>query len=291
MAIDHRYPDIIKKRIFIVGCPRSGTTLLQGVLASHPEVYSLPETFFFAKAISRNWVKNKFIHPSLKVRNHLRSMLQVMNRQDLKGVGKVGFFQSDYHSPFLRVMDQLTLDSGGTVWVEKTPMHLYFIEEIQKLIPDAVFIHIVRNGMDVVPSLVKATQENHKKWASVMGWRRLSGWKGYSIEEAIQRWNTDFSISQKYQRIPGHLIVKYEELILNPEAVSKSLCEELEIEFNPEMLDASSSYENIVSSFESWKINNRRKIGFREPRPGDYVSEEDRKKIEVGILKYELNCG
>ena len=48
-------------RVFIVGCPRSGTTLLQAMLASHETVYSFPETHFFKKypgevlAISTFW--------------------------------------------------------------------------------------------------------------------------------------------------------------------------------------------------------------------------------------------
>ena len=38
---------MIEKRVFLVGCPRSGTTLLQSMLHAHPSIYSLPETKFF----------------------------------------------------------------------------------------------------------------------------------------------------------------------------------------------------------------------------------------------------
>ena len=37
-------------RAFLIGCPRSGTTLLQSLLFSHPDVISFPETFFFVHA-------------------------------------------------------------------------------------------------------------------------------------------------------------------------------------------------------------------------------------------------
>ncbi len=44
------------QRIFIVGCPRSGTTLLQSVLAAHHDVFSLPETAFFCSVRPSRWV-------------------------------------------------------------------------------------------------------------------------------------------------------------------------------------------------------------------------------------------
>ena len=43
----------IKDRIFIVGCPRSGTTLLQSLLAAHPQIHSFPETHFFPNTIEK----------------------------------------------------------------------------------------------------------------------------------------------------------------------------------------------------------------------------------------------
>ena len=50
-----------KKAVFIIGSARSGTTLLQSMLASHPEVYSFPETHFFRGTIPKfsflRWLK------------------------------------------------------------------------------------------------------------------------------------------------------------------------------------------------------------------------------------------
>ena len=50
-----------KQRIFLVGCPRSGTTLLQSLLAAHPDITSFPESHFFRHLIdNRRWLHRTF---------------------------------------------------------------------------------------------------------------------------------------------------------------------------------------------------------------------------------------
>ena len=91
------------KKIFIVGSPRSGTTLLQGMLAAHTDVFSLPETFFFAKVLPRSFLKRKCLWPAIKVRRHWLKTLSELGRDDLRDIGEIGFFQSDYHNLFTEV--------------------------------------------------------------------------------------------------------------------------------------------------------------------------------------------
>lgn len=254
------YRPAIKKRIFIVGCPRSGTTLLQGMLAAHPDVYSLPETYFFSRAlVSKNPFKNYMLWPAIKVRKHFENIVREAGGESLCNVYNIGIFQSDYYRPFVDFMDDITMENKKNIWVEKTPMHLYCVSEIQKRIPDACIIHMVRNGLDVVDSLVRATQDNPQQWARFGGWRRKF-WKGFSVDDAIKIWNHDFNITKSRLAISKDILVKYEDLISDPFSSLLNLCQELDITYSDRMIHSDKSFGSIVREDEIWKINNKNRV-------------------------------
>lgn len=276
------------KKVFIVGCPRSGTTLLQGILSSNPTIYSLPETFFFAKVLSRNFIKRHLMWPALKVRSQLSQTVIDLNRPDLLSIAKIGLFQRDYHVPFLKVMDRLTQDDNKTVWVEKTPMHLYCVDEIQERIPDALIIHLVRNGKDVVASLVNATTKNPAKWAKFGKGKKWKNWKGFTYQEAALRWNKDYQITKSKLHSPNNVMIKYEDIITNPFNISNYLCSLIDIPFHTNMTNPSASFNQIVNADEPWKQNNSNAIGARENLYDKMFTAEEKEEIESILLPYEI---
>lgn len=275
------------KRVFIVGSPRAGTTLLQGLLAAHPEVYSLPETHFFARTLSRNPLRRYLLWPALKVRRRLFETVREQGRSDLLPLAKIGVFQRDYHTPFVRVMDQMARDAGKTVWVEKTPMHLHCLSEIQKRIPDAEIIHITRQGRDVVTSLVKATNARPDHWTSFGGMRWL-GWHGFSVEDAVKRWNKDFQITMEQLGKPRNTVIKFEDVVARPDAVARQLCTLLGLDYQQEMTNPAISYRTIVRTQESWKANNARAIGDRKYRSKQPLDESVERYIENRLISYDV---
>lgn len=104
------------KMIFIVGMPRSGTTLLQQILSSHSKISSIGEVRYFEHAFSSIIGKNK-IHTQDDMRRIRESYLQqVRSRRP--------------ETKFL---------------IDKTPQNFMYVEFIQKVFPDAVIIHLHRN--------------------------------------------------------------------------------------------------------------------------------------------------
>ena len=275
------------KRVFIVGCPRSGTTLLQGMLAGHSEVYTLPETFFFARALPRNALKKRLSWPAIRVRKHFRTTVAELGRPDLLEMANIGFIQRDYHAPFVQVLDQIAKDCDKNVWVEKTPMHLYNVDEIQACIPDALIIHLVRNGLDVVASLVDATTSAPEQWAK-FGGRRWKNWKGFTIEAAVARWNKDINITRSRIGAPKNMLIKYEDLIDEPEAQLRHICGVLELEFEKRMMAPGSTYHQIVRSDEPWKVNNLGEIGQRESKADKIFTETETAMIKKNLVHYEF---
>ncbi len=206
------------KRIFLVGAPRSGTTILQSLLAAHPEIISFPESKFFHYLLYEPFVAN------------LSSRL-------------TSFFRDEIHRPelfndfddsqtvetktrwFVGVLDSLSMEQNKSIWLEKTPEHIYFIEDIQRLIPDAKFIHILRNGMDTIASMYESTRIYNDLWGGV-----------WDLEHCIERWEYAVLTSHKYVNNSNHIFVKYEELIDNKSVVLADICNFIGIEYHAAML-------------------------------------------------------
>ncbi len=152
--------------VFIVGCARSGTTLLYHMLqSSGPFVRYSWETHLFNRIAPRfgslakrknrerllaSWMESKFFGRSGVDTAEVR-------RRVLAECANVG--------DFLRIiMETLARTQGVERWAEKTPDHVLHMHEIKRTLPNAIFIHIIRDGRDVALSM-----ERHK-WARPFFW-------------------------------------------------------------------------------------------------------------------------
>lgn len=255
------------KQIFVVGCPRSGTTLLQSLLAAHPEITSFPETQFFLHLWGEDLART------------LTERLRVFFSEDLKRPEFLETMQSqqsvaDRVAWFTSFLDELAAENSNNIWLEKTPQHLFFIEDILRYLPEARFIHITRQPLDAIASLYLATrmpsQQNH-------------GWGGpWTLERCATMWKQSDRATKVYTNNPQHLIVSYEQLTENPEQVLLECCGFICIEYSDLMLadyksealrlslglpwhngidrdivPAKSNYQNIFQSWEIDYINHR----------------------------------
>ena len=117
--------------VFVIGSPRSGTTLLRLILDSHPRISCGEETHFLRDleaVVGRNWeLVATYGLPREWWIEHIRELYEAFQAEVLARSGKVR-------------------------WAEKDPtytLHLPFIEE---LFPDALYLHLLRDGYDVVAS-------------------------------------------------------------------------------------------------------------------------------------------
>ena len=112
----------IKHRIFLVGCPRSGTTMLQTVLAAHPEVQSFPETRLFRSVVSQQPVFKGFgLAP-----HHAFGRLSEIYAELKLNPGKLRrrFTVAGYAGDLFARLDETAMAAGKRCWLEKTPDHL-----------------------------------------------------------------------------------------------------------------------------------------------------------------------
>jgi hypothetical protein len=242
------------RRTFVVGCPRSGTTVTQAMLARHPDVYSLPETGFFIDLHARvqsRWgdrdakpQSQRLVHRMGFARHRARRALARLQKQLGESshpwpgpIRSVGCARS-----FIRTLDRVAAHAGRSMWLEKTPYHLLYIPEIQQDVPDARFVHVIRPGIDVMASLIDANIRFTENTAFLGD---LGHW--------MQRWNRAMDIHRSYLGKPGHHVLALEDLVRDPQAEWNRLCRFLDLQ--PQTLMPQACDQPIADlQSEPWKL-------------------------------------
>lgn len=191
--------------IIIYGAPRSGTTYLTCILNEHPEVFVSIETRVFAWA-----------HYSLNVLTHNDQFLSQQREQ----------FVQYLHTVYPRLIRDFyrMLRPQACYWGDKNPLYAEptnrgCLEAILALFPGAHFIHIIRDGRDVVSSVIRRR------------WRKFEG--------AHQWWKDHVDIGSAFGRsIPPdqYFELRYEDLVRDDGAVACKLFDFLGIEVHPRVL-------------------------------------------------------
>ena len=233
----------IKHRVFIVGCPRSGTTLLQSLMTAHPEIVSFPESYFF-QSLRGPWPWGSWLGiASPKARIRFDDLLREIDREMGDYLPQKSIFQSQYSSAFIEVLDTITQQQGKSIWLEKTPQHMLYIDLIEQQVENPQFVHIQRNGEDVVASLYDwALKYPDRSWSHLR-----------DIDRAIDLWTKYAEVSQTHLHKPNHMLVSYEELASDPRLSLIEICKFLNIDFDEAMLQHSSASKQVVTDNEPWK--------------------------------------
>ncbi len=206
------------KRIFLVGAPRSGTTLLQSLLAAHPEIISFPESKFFQYLLYNKFVKKFPARLSAFFKDEINRPEFLENFDNSQSTDvKVSWF--------VGVLDSLAAEKQKSIWLEKTPEHLYFIKDIERFLPDAKFIYIWRNPMDTIASLHEVTRKSPELWGD-----------GWDLNHCIKRWQEGVLTSYSHVHNSNHKLVKYENLLENKTKFIAEICDFLEIEYDSKIL-------------------------------------------------------
>lgn len=263
------------QRVFLVGCARSGTTLLQSVLASHPAVASYPESHFFRRLMpSERWRWWAGL-PSPRARPQLEKFLvELAHPSAPRALPRTLILRRQYVSFFLGLLDRLTREEEKAIWIEKTPSHLWHLDQIERHVPGAKFIHILRNGADVVASLYEVTQRYPHDWGG-----------SRPLDECIDRWIKDASISRRYAGRENHFLVRYEALVDDPPRVLGELCSFLGIAYRSEMVgDRRRVVERVVLDSEPWKGNTRASIRRQPTRKFEELFTEEEQRYVLTRL-------
>ncbi len=211
---------------FVVGVGRSGTTLLRLMLDAHSELAVPPETHFFG-SLRAAAGKLRF-GPAEAVEaiaddEHRRWNDFGMARDELRGCFEAipRFNLADA----LRTFYELYAEKQGKArWGDKTPDYLKRMRQIKGVLPEARFIHVIRDGRDVTLSTNKRiTERGHRD--------------PMSPARAAKRWQRKILRARADgPELGEYLEVRYEDLITDTEATLRRVCEFAQLEFEPGML-------------------------------------------------------
>ena len=211
---------------FLVGCPRSGTTLLQSLLFAHEGVVSFPETFFFVKVLptTGRW-RRRFGLPSPEAPVAV-TQLDALGVAADPSPSRLDFLTvRGYAGHFVRRMDRSAREAGASVWVEKTPRHARHVKGIERRVPDARFIHMIRSGEAVCASLRDVGDSEPELWGTS------------SALELVEIWRRYLHYSLAWIGRENHVFVSYERLVEDPEQVMAKLCRFLDLADDPGALE------------------------------------------------------
>lgn len=171
--------------VFIVGAPRSGTTWLQRLLATHPRIRTGQESKLF------RW----YIGPQLRM--WIMETEREQNPTTANGRGGTGlscYFREDEFLSLLRgylyslLQPMIGSLQEGELFVEKTPSHALCVPEIKRLLPESRIVHMLRDPRDVVASLLAVSRTWGAAWAPNRAFEAAALWADHvaSVRKAAR---------------------------------------------------------------------------------------------------------
>lgn len=210
------------KPIFIVGMPRSGTSLVEKILSTHNKVHGAGELDYFFKLGTNNFLTEKT--------GFLFAPLNTYSKQQLENVGH----------EYLKQIEQLCKDS--TYITDKLPFNMLLIGLIKIALPNAKIIHCVREPKDNCLSIFKKnfTTDNYRF--------------AYNLKTLGQFHNLYRLLMRHWHDVfPGSIYdVHYESLVNNPETEIKKLISACDLDWQSECLrfDKSKSIVTTASAVQ-----------------------------------------
>jgi septation ring formation regulator EzrA len=209
----------------VVGAPRSGTTLLRFMLDAHPDLAIPPETSFLVEGAQ--WSRE----PGMTAERFVEALTHfppeapnwadfAMSADDLLAEIRAlpRFDVAEAFRCFYRLYARRL---GKARWGEKTPGYGMQLDQLATLLPEARFVHLIRDGRDVA-----------------LSWRQV--WFAPSQEMRVlgEQWANWVSTTRHLGRRAAHYLeVRYEELIMRPAETLRRICDFVELEFHPAMLE------------------------------------------------------
>jgi len=218
--------------LFLVGCPRSGTTLLQRMLDNHPQLAVANDSHFIPRAIAPFGTGTvppltaELVERVLRYHRFPRlGIPEPVAREASARAGTYGQFVSELYSEHARL-------HGKELAGEKTPDYVRCLPLLHSLFPRARVVHIIRDGRDVALSTLEWAREG-------IGPGRFALWREQPVAVCALWWRWQVETGRRDGERLGPEIyreVRYEDLVARPEETLRSLSEFLELPFARDMV-------------------------------------------------------
>lgn len=228
--------------IFVVGHPRSGTTLVQLLICANPEISSAPETHLFSHVLKpiRNWRSGKIAagdvpkilsrlagKPGIRVPEGVA--FEIQREAERGALGAAELLER-----LMRYFAEQNGQSSFRRWVEKTPRHVQYLPEILGLFPDARVVNVVRDARDVVSShaLFNGDRPGARRW---------------QVMRRSRSWNRLVGLVSQNKPNPRIIDICYEDIIRDPAGSTEWLMRRVGEQFRPAYLERfAAGFDDVV---------------------------------------------
>jgi len=227
-----------KTPIFIVGLPRTGTTLTERIISSHSQVESADETFFMQMAIR---------HASGT------GGITDINEEIIENAS-----QTDIHNIHQKYMDSVSYRlTDRPMFIDKYPYNFLYLGFIAKAFPDAHIIYLRRNPMDACFAMFK---QSFFKFA-------------YSLEDLGHYYVAQDRLRTHWQTVLGNRLIEvdYESMVADQEGQTRKILDKLGLEFEQACIDFE---QNPASSASASTLQVREKVHSRSIHKWKYFADE-----------------
>lgn len=259
--------------IFIVGCGRSGTTLLRLILNRHSNI-SIPEETWYYPQLYNELIGLSKMPPDWQ--KYVSSKVLKYNSVSFPNIGLNDLIPllenetwGDWTSIIPLVNRYYAKIESKKRWGDKTPGYVMHLPIIKQLFPDAKVIHMVRDGRDVIPSILKY-------WSV--------GPQTTSLMETAFYWKRHVSRGVKFgPKLFGenYMELKYEDLVSVPEIQIQKVCDFIGESYEVTMIDNTMDKPGVVPDWE-WHKETRKQIN--KQNIGKWKLELSR--YEVMVIQY-----
>ncbi|MEK6325965.1 MAG: sulfotransferase [Actinomycetota bacterium] len=214
---------------FVVGVSRSGTTLLRLMLDAHPQLAIPPETHFVPRVVN---VCERLVAegaPTVEIRAQALEAMTTHPRWDDFGLSTQEVRElMERHDPLTpgdairSFYEAYAAGEGKPRWGDKSPPYTWKALRIQRALPEAHFVHIIRDGRDVALSLSEVS------------------WGPGDVTLAAEKWVTELGRARK--RAKGlargtYMELRFEDLVADPEPVLRRIAGFVDLPWDGAMLD------------------------------------------------------
>jgi Sulfotransferase family len=207
--------------VFIVGSPRSGTSLMRRLLDRHPAVAICGETHFYRLVYLRRKAFGDLNDPA----NRRRLIAEYFSSHHIRRakldsaefVDRLSREATSYRAMFTAMLSYYAEMHGKRRYGEKTPQHAFFLETLCEWFPNAVILHMIRDPRASVASLQRAE------------------WTPGSVVTNARTWLEHNRAARLFRDRPGYLEVRYEALVTDPVTELRRICAVIGEEYSPLM--------------------------------------------------------
>ena len=212
--------------LIVLGVGRSGTTLLRVMLDRNSEL-AIPYESFFVTQLARRHGRRPSVGAFL---DDLRRFPQLREWGiSADEIGRRLRAGTTTGEAIAAVFETYAEQRGKPRWGDKTPLYMQHLPLLGRLFPDALWVHLVRDGRDAALSFLSLPAGfSGKTWAQPR-----------SVAQFAARWRVEIEAARRLgRRSEGrYLELRYEDLVREPDRELRRICDFASLPWEPEMVD------------------------------------------------------